>query len=306
MAAKNPGISPWTVTALAVAIVTISSSGPLIAYAAAPALVLAFWRNALATGALAPFAAARRRTELISLWRRRELRWSVWAGVTLALHFATWMNAAQLTTVATATALACSQPAWAGLIAFLRGQRLSRATWIGIALAIAGAVIATGADLRGSRDALLGDLLALAGGLFAAIYTTFGERARVHASTTSYTTVCYAVCAALLGVSCAISGLSLTGFGWQTWLAILGLTLGAQLMGHSMFNFALREVSATMIGVLVLLEVPGAALVAWAWLGQVPPAAAWPGVLLLVTGVAVVVLGDKTAGMASTEAAGSL
>lgn len=292
MPEKRAAISPWTVTALVVAIVTVSSSGPLIAYAAAPALALAFWRNALATGVLVPFAALRRRDELAALWRGGELRWSFAAGIALAAHFATWMSAAQLTTVATATALACSQPAWAGLIAFIRGQKITGATWAGIGLAVVGAAIATGADLQVGGEAILGDALALAGGLFAAIYTTLGERARTQASTASYTTVCYAVCAVVLGVVCLLGRVPLTGFDAQTWFVILGLTLGAQLLGHSMFNFALHEVSATMIGVLVLLEVPGAALVAWAWLGQAPPLVAWPGLFLLVTGVAVVVLGN--------------
>lgn len=59
-----------------------------------------------------------------------------------------------------------------------------------------------------------------------------------------------------------------------------------------MFNYALHRTSATTVSVLILLEVPGAALLAWAWLGQTPRAAALPGLGLLVAGVAVVVLGD--------------
>ena len=58
-----------------------------------------------------------------------------------------------------------------------------------------------------------------------------------------------------------------------------------------MFNYALRRVSATTISVLLLLEVPGAALLAWLWLGQEPRAAALPGLALLLAGVAVVIVG---------------
>jgi drug/metabolite transporter (DMT)-like permease len=35
--------------------------------------------------------------------------------------------------------------------------------------------------------------------------------------------------------------------------------------------------------------VPGAALIGWLWLGQVPRPASWPGLVLLLVGVAVVV-----------------
>lgn len=285
-------ISIKTALALALAVVAISTSGPLIAFAAAPALALAFWRNALATAVLAPAAALTRRAELRTLWHGRELRWSIFAGLALAVHFATWMAGAQLTAVATATALAATQPVWAGFIAFWQGRRPNRAMWLGIAAAVGGVVLVTGADLGGSPQALLGDLLALAGGLSAAVYTVFGERARVRASTTSYTTVCYAVCAAVLGLACVVGRVPLSGYAASTWLAVLGLTVGTQLLGHSMFNYALHEMSATAVSVLVMLEVPGAALISWVWLGQNPAPLAWAGIALLVSGVAFVIVGS--------------
>ncbi|MFD0786010.1 EamA family transporter, partial [Micromonospora azadirachtae] len=150
---------------------------------------------------------------------------------------------------------------------------------------------ATGADFSVSGRAFAGDLLAVAGGMFAAIYTAFGERARVSVSTATYTTVCYGVCSLILLVVCLAGGVRLTGFDGGTWLAILALVAGAQLLGHSMFNYALRRVSATTVSVLILLEAPGAALIGWVWLGQLPRPLALPGLALLLAGVVVVVLG---------------
>lgn len=280
--------------ATAIAVLAVSTSAPLIAFAAAPALAVAFWRNLLATGAVAPFVLARRRPELRALAApvgRRQLGWCVLAGVALAAHFGTWMPSAQLTSVATATALVATQPVWQGLIALGQGRRLPPLTWIGIAVAVLGAALATGADIGFDARAVAGDLLALAGAIFAAIYTALGEHARQTVSTTTYTTVCYGVCAVVLLVVCLAAGVPLTGFPGSTWLAVLGLVVGAQLLGHSMFSYALHKIPATTVSVLILLEVPGAALIAWAWLGQVPRAAALPGLGLLLVGVAVVVLG---------------
>ncbi|NUO55281.1 MAG: DMT family transporter [Hamadaea sp.] len=281
-----------TLLALTLAVLAISTSGPLIAYAAAPAVALAFWRNALATAVLTPAALITRRAELARLWRGKEFRWSVLAGLALAVHFATWMAGAQLTAVATATALAATQPVWAGLIAYWQGDRPTRAMWLGILAAVLGVTLATGADVGGSGRALLGDVLALLGGLAAAVYTVFGERARAQASTTSYTTICYAVCAAVLLCGCVVFRVPLSGYAPSTWLAILGLTAGTQLLGHSMFNYALHELSATAVSVLVMLEVPGAALISWLWLDQRPAPLAWAGIALLVSGVAFVILGS--------------
>jgi drug/metabolite transporter (DMT)-like permease len=273
-----------------IAVVAVSSSAPLIAYAAAPALAIAFWRNALAVGALAPVALTRRRAELVGL-DRAGLRLCVLAGVALAVHFGTWVPSAKLTTAAAATAMVSTQPVWAALIAYLRGVTVAPATWVGIGIAVLGAILATGADFAVSPRAVAGDLLAVAGGMAAAVYTTYGERARARTSTLTYTTVCYAVCALLLGGWCVAFGVPLRGFDGRTWLAIAAMTAGPQLLGHSMVNFALHRVSATTVSVLLLAEVPGAALLAWVWLGQAPAPGSLPGLALLVAGVLVVLLG---------------
>ncbi|WP_285472607.1 DMT family transporter [Actinoplanes sp. NBRC 101535] len=284
---------PATVLALTVAVLAVSSSGPLIAFAAAPALAVAFWRNAIATAVLTPVAAVARRAEIRGIlfgpYRRAGL-FCLLAGVTLAAHFATWMPSVQLGSVATATALVATQPVWQGLIAAAQGRRPSVHGWIGIGLAVAGAAWATGADIAVSGQAVLADVLALFGAIFAAVYTALGERARTTLSTTTYTWICYGTCAVILLPVCLIAGADLGGYDNGTWLAILAVVVGAQLLGHSMFNYALQRTSATTVSVLILLEVPGAALLAWLWLGQQPRPEALPGLALLLAGVAVVIL----------------
>ncbi|HEX5202567.1 DMT family transporter [Paractinoplanes rhizophilus] len=291
-----------TVVALVVAVLAVSSSAPLIAFAAAPALAIAFWRNGLAAVALTPVTLGPRRGELRGAGRRA-LIFGLLAGVALAAHFATWMPSVQLGSVATATALVATQPVWQGLIAAAQGRRPSAAGWLGIVVAVAGAAWATGADVGVSATAVLADVLALLGAIAVAVYTALGEQARATLSTTTYTWICYGTCAAVLLAVCLIAGVDLAGYDRRTWAAILALVAGAQLLGHSMFNYALQRTSATTVSVLALLEVPGAALLAWVWLGQQPRPAALPGLLLLLTGVAVVILGAARAGRPAIDPA---
>lgn len=289
-----PRMAPLTLTALTVAVLAVSSSGPIIAYAAAPALAIAFWRNGASAALLWPVALIRRRGEMAALIRpdgRRVLLGCILAGVALSVHFATWVSSVKLTVVADAVALGATQPVWQGLIARAQGKRLPRMTWIGIGLAVLGAIAATGADIEVSGRAVAGDLLAIAGGMAAAVYTALGERVRTETTTISYTTVCYSVCAVLLLGVCLVSGTKLHGYPATTWLALAGLVAGAQLLGHSMFNYALEHISATTVSVLILLEVPGAALLAWWWLGQTPAPRSLPGLGLVLAGVVVVLLG---------------
>lgn len=281
--------------ALAVGVVAVSVSGPLIAYAAAPALAIAFWRNTLALPLLVPAAAWRRRPELRALAgsARRDALLCALAGVALAGHLMAWVPSTRMTSVATSTALVTTQPVWVGLIAVALGRRLTGWTWFGIAAAVLGAVSVTGLDLTLSRTAVLGDLLALLGGALAAVYTILGERVRARVSTTTYTLVCYGVCAAVVLAVCLVARVPLAGYPLSAWAAIVAVTIGPQLLGHSLVNFALRRVPATTVSVVILLEAPGAALIAWAWLDQVPPLLAVPGLLLLLVGVAVVAAKDR-------------
>ena len=273
---------------MAVGLVAVSTSGPLMAAAAAPALAVAMWRNVLAVAAIAPVAVATRLDELRSL-TRREQRWAFGAGVLLAAHFATWVPSLRYTSVASATAIVCTQPVWVALIARATGHPVPRRTWVGIGIALLGVALLTGVDFSLEPRALWGDLLALLGGVFAAFYTVAGAEVRRSVSTTTYTLLCYSTAGAVLFVVCVAAGVQLVGYDQQTWAQLVALTVGAQLLGHSLFNLVLRTTSPTVVSLVLLLEVPGAAVIAAAFLGQVPPLAALPAAVLLLVGLGIVV-----------------
>jgi drug/metabolite transporter (DMT)-like permease len=277
-----------------VAIVAVSTSAPLIAGAEAPTLSIAFWRNALSLPVLGLWILVRRQER--DRWRRRTVvdrRMSRLAGVLLAAHFATWVPSLSFTSVASSVALVATQPVWAALIARHRGERIGRSTSIGIALALAGCVLLTGVDLSISRRALFGDLLAMVGGMFSAAYVSVGAEVRRNVSTLSYAFACYATAAVLLLALCLTSGQALTGFDGDTWLAIVALVLGAQLVGHTLMNLVLRSISPTAVSVAILFEILGAAMIAWVAFGETPPAGAWPAAFLIAVGVVAVVRSDQ-------------
>ncbi|MBA3718737.1 MAG: DMT family transporter [Nocardioidaceae bacterium] len=271
-----------------VGVLGVSASGPLMAAIAAPALAIAFWRNGLAAAVLAPVAATTRRGELSGLDRRE---WWVLmvAAVSLAAHFALWVTALKLTSVASATALVCLMGGWVVLINRFRGEPVSRTVLAGLLVAFCGVLVISGFDTTVSTEAVVGDLLALAGGLFAAVYTIAGGEARRTLSTTAYTSVCYALCAALLLVACLAARQDLGGFSGRTWLGLVAVTACSQLLGHSVFNHLLATMSPTVVSLVILLEVPGAALLAAAFLGQAPPPGVYAGLSLILAGLVIVV-----------------
>jgi drug/metabolite transporter (DMT)-like permease len=280
--------APADLAVMVVAILAVSTSGPLMAAAAAPALAIAFWRNGLATAVLVPWTLVRHRDELRGL-RGRQRMLAVVAGVFLAFHFATWVPSLTYTSVASATALVSTQPVWVALVAHRGGARIAPLAWAGIVAAVCGAGVLAGADVHASGQALAGDALALVGGMSAAAYVVTGGAVRRDVSTATYTTVCYSTTAVLLLLACVVGGESLAGYPASAWWKLVAVTVGAQFLGHSLFNTVLRSVSPTMVSLAILFEVPGAALLAAVWLHQTPPATALPGLVLLLAGVAVVI-----------------
>ena len=271
---------------LAVAVAAVSTSAPLIRGAHAPALAIAFWRTALAvpvTGAVAlrsagPLVPADRAT------RRR----MVVAGLLLAGHFATWIPSLSFTSVASSVTLVCAQPVWVALVARRRGEHVAPAVWRGIAFALAGVVLLTGVDLAITPRALFGDALALAGGVLSALYLVVGADVRRVTSTAVYSTWCYGVAAGALLAVCVVGRQDLAGFPAGTWLAVVAITVGPQLLGHTLVNRVVRVLSPTVVSVAILLEIVGSTLLAWLFFDEVPPASVVPAALAIGAGVVVV------------------
>lgn len=281
-----------TLLLLAVGVVAVSLSGPLMAAAVVPPLAIAFWRNAFATVALSPGVAVGRRDELSAL-RGRPLRLVLASGLALAVHFSTWVTSLTLTSVASATAIVCLQIAWVVAWQLLHGERFNGRVLAGLVVSLAGVLVVSGVDFTVSPEALLGDGLALVGGVAAAAYMLIGARARQATSTTTYTFVCYGSCAVILAAACVVGGQDLGGYPLSQWGLLLLVTATAQLMGHSVFNHLLATAKPIVVSLALLLEVPGAALLAALILGQVPPVGAAVGLVVILVGMALVVANNR-------------
>ncbi|MEJ7741051.1 MAG: DMT family transporter [Nocardioidaceae bacterium] len=293
--------SATTLAWVGVGVLAVSLSGPLMAAATAvPALAMAFWRSGL--GAVALIGPAIARKEELRRLSREQVRQCCLAGVMLAAHFATWVSSLTYTSVASATALVCLQVGWVVLLARLSGERPSSQVWAGLAVALVGVLVVSGVDFTISSRALLGDGLALLGGIFAAVYTITGGKAREGMSTTAYTSICYSTSAVVLLAGAALSGVRLWGYDARSWLLIVAVTVVAQLLGHSVFNHLLATISPTVVSLTLLLEVPGAALLAGVLLGQAPPTAVYGGLGLICLGLALVVRARSRAAESPREA----
>ena len=191
------GTSPLLV--LAASVLGLSFAAPLVRLSTAPALVIATWRLAFS---LVIVGVALVITGGWRKWRtleRAELLLACCGGALLAFHFWSWNASLRYTSVAASVSLVNLQPVFVALIsAKWLSERPGPRQWIGIVVAIVGALVVGLADVPGgiagiksaltsgassaagnaSGRAVFGDLLAIVGALSATGYYLIGRRVR--------------------------------------------------------------------------------------------------------------------------------
>jgi len=280
---------------LVVGVTAVSFSAVFVRLADAPALTIAFYRCLFASVVLVPLALARHRDALRSLTSQQR-RLLVWSGLALAAHFATWISSLSYTSVAAAAVLVQTMPIWVALLGPLFGEATPRGAWPGIVVALIGTIIIGSGGFGGGGHALLGDALAVTGALLAAIYVLLGRKARKTLAVTPYTAVVYAVAGVCLGIAMAVTRTPFTGFPPETWLLFGAITIGPQFLGHTLFNYLLGHVRASVVSIALLGEPVGSTILAWVFLGEVPAAATLVGGAVILVGIFLAIRAESAAG----------
>ncbi len=284
---------------LVVAVLAMSWAGPLVRFTTAPALAIAAWRLVLSVAVIAIALTVRRRWADVQGLTGGDWLLALGSGTLLAAHFWSWIASLRWTSVASSVVLVNTQPAFvAALSALALGERADRRQWFGIAAAVAGAAVIGWGDFGRGADPFLGDLLALAGALFASGYYVIGRRLRQRLDLWVYIGVVYGVAALLLTAAAALeSTVPLTGYPRGDWLVFLALAVGPMMIGHTGVNYALRYLPAYVANLATLGEPVGATLIAWLLpeIDETPTAQVLAGAVLIGFGITV---GMATAGAA--------
>ncbi len=249
-----------------------------------PPALIAAGRLTISALILTPLA-LRHRAEIERL-TRSDLLLAAASGLLLAIHFATWIASLEYTSILISVVLVGTSPLWSALfeLIFLHAH-LHRFVLIGLGIGFAGGLViglaGSGSDTGTSA---LGSVLALAGAMAFAFYLVIGRKLRARLSLTPYIWLVYGFAAIFLLVLLIGSGTPVTGYAPIGYLMIVLLALVPQLIGHSSFNYSLRYLSATLVGISTQMEPIFSAAAAYLLFGEVP-------LPLQIVGSAAVLLG---------------
>jgi drug/metabolite transporter (DMT)-like permease len=222
---------------------------------------------------------------------------AVLSGVCLAAHFATWITSLQYTSVASSAALVATTPLWVGIVARVWfKEALNRYRIIGMALTIAGSIGIAVSDQTASvgTNPLLGNLLAIVGAISGSAYFLLGRGLRSDLPLLHYIWMTYGAAALVLLVAAIGFGFTTLPASGMTWLVLIGLALGPQLLGHTSINYAMRHLSALLVTIALLGEPVGSAILAFVlFQEQVAPLQVM-GLVALLLGIGVTAVGERT------------
>jgi drug/metabolite transporter (DMT)-like permease len=272
---------------LITAIVSISFAATFIRLAAAPAIAIAGYRMFFSTILLFPFVISSKSTvgELRGL-RAGEVALLALSGLFLSIHFISWIASIFLTGVASSIVLVTTTPLFVTLYSILvLKERVPALFWIGLALAAIGAFTIGGGDIFEGGMRWKGDMLAVLGAFAAAGYFIIGSRLRKQLSLLAYVFPVYLIATIFIFAAAVSWDIPVTGYRGGMYLYSLLLAFVCQIMGHTLFNWALKHVRASVVTLGILGEPVGASVIAYLVIGETPLPREIAGGLFILAGL---------------------
>ncbi|MBW4652788.1 MAG: DMT family transporter [Kaiparowitsia implicata GSE-PSE-MK54-09C] len=298
-----PRPSRWAIaTILTIGILSVSTAAIFIRLALQAAdssglgvsLVLAAARMSIASLIVAP------------AWRQggdrplepSAMRYSIAAGLFLAIHFAAWITSLSYTSIAASTALVTTNPVWVALLSWRWFHEIpSRLTIVGIATALVGSIVISlgdGGNSTASLNPLLGNGLALVGSWAVSLYFLLGREAQQRGLPIGrHAVLTYSFAALTLLPLPPLVGASYGGFSPAVYGYVALMALFPQAIGHTSLNWSVRWVSPTLVTLTILAEPVGSAVLGYLVFRENPGGVVLLGALVVLLGVAIAVWGSR-------------
>jgi drug/metabolite transporter (DMT)-like permease len=226
-------------------------------------VVIATWRLLFAAAIILPLGLFVLRGRLFEIIKTHGTVLFL-SGFFLSVHFFFWIASLAYTSVASSVVIVCTNPIWVGVASYLfLEEKPTKTVLIGIILTVVGSSIIGWGDFWISPRALFGDMLALFGAFLASGYLIVGRSVRHELSNLEYVTPVYAIAAVIAVLVSLFLRLELSGYGTRIFLLFLALAVIPQLIGHTVFNWALGVMPASLVAVAIVGEPVGSTVLAY-------------------------------------------
>jgi drug/metabolite transporter (DMT)-like permease len=185
-------------------------------------------------------------------------------GITGATYFLLWVWSVTKTSIANVTLLSNLNPLFVGLAGyFLLGRRFDNRFFIGMLMALMGAIAFELNKVQIGSHQMLGDGLALLTAIFIATYLMLVERLRDRFTTANIMLCRCGITTLFLLPILPLTEDRLLPYSGMGWFFIIFQALFCQVLGQGLLAFSLSKLSSGVVAVTLLLEPVLASIFAW-------------------------------------------
>ncbi len=257
-----------------VAIFFVSWASIFIRFAQSPPVVTAFWRLFLSVLFLVPLLLIKNvRLHFSTILQLKYMKFFFISGFFLALHFFTWFQSLEYTTVAISVLVVNTSPVWVIILSFLLfKEKINKIQILGVLFTFIGMILISWTYFSGefSSNLIVGVVLALIGANMVAAYFIIGRRMRANYTVPNIPYVFFVnlYSSIFLLIFSLILGNNIIDFPIIDLVWFILLALGPSLLGHAMFTYAMKQLSARTVSLAVIGETIGASFLSWIILGE--------------------------------------
>lgn len=263
-----------------------SLSSIIVRISQAPSLAISFYRM-LFTVLLLLVPVIMKEKEVIKNITKKDFILCIISGVFLALHFASWIASISMTTISNSTILVSCSPVFVSLANFLiLKEKFTSKMLIGLTLSLIGTgIIAMGSSGGSTNDMMLGNILAFMGAIFVAGYFVIGGIVRKNLSAGSYVFIVYSASVIVLFFMCLLTKTPIYPYSSKEFLLFFALAFFCSILGHTVYNYLMKYISATMISISTLCEPIFASILALIIFREIPSIYTLIGGTIVLSGV---------------------
>ena len=272
---------------IVIGVMGISLSAIFVKLSQAPSVITATFRLLWTVILMSPIVIGKKSTreELFSVDKKTFILCCI-SGLFLAIHFTLWFESLQHTSVASSTAIVCTEVIWVsfGYCLFMKGK-LSKKEILIIAFILSGSLFIAFSDSTSGKGSLFGDVLSLLSAMAVAVYMLIGKAARTTVSTSVYTYIVYSACATVLLLLTCFMEYGLFNYGYSAIIVGILLALFSTILGHSIFSWCLKYFSPSFVSASKLCEPVVASIIAIFLFNEIPSAMQILGGIIIISGV---------------------
>lgn len=214
----------------------------------------------------------------------------------MALHMLSWLYGARITPAAQATLIVNLAPLASPFFLYLMvGERVRRAEVIGTLLAIAGVAILMGDDLLAQNGEWVGNVICFGSMLLFCVYLVLARQLRERSTLWTYMCPLYFQA----GLMCAAFAIFVhpppNPLAWPLteWLMVLGLAVIPTVVGHTLLNYAMRNLRGQLVTTANTAQTIFAAVMAYFFFGEAPDLALYLAAAAILGGILLALLGKE-------------